>query len=276
MNREEDDLCNKCAFIIVTYNSIKDIKHCINSIKNFHPECGIYIVDNNSTDGTGEILKSIERIHLEILPVNSGFSGGNNLAIKQAIKDGYKYFFLFNPDSRLTEKIIGSLIHLSNKRKAIVGPIIKDFHTGKVQSIGGTFNPFFSHFYITQEKTNYSDKPFKKVSWILGAAFLLSESIIKKCGYLDENFFPACYEDSTYCLEAQKKGVESFINLKTSILHKGGTSSGGESKYLMRILKNRFYFALKYQNILFFITTVAEISLRYFYHRLFGKLKTKR
>ena len=96
----KNKLSSKCAFIIVTYNSKNDISECIISIKSYHPECGIYVIDNNSSDGTKEILQSIEGIELILLPVNSGYSGGNNLGIKKAIESNYEYFMLFNPDAR--------------------------------------------------------------------------------------------------------------------------------------------------------------------------------
>ena len=82
MKEKKNNLSSKCAFIIVTYNSINDINECINSIKKYHPECGIYIVDNNSSDGTKEKLINIDNIDLSLLPVNSGYPGGNNLGIK--------------------------------------------------------------------------------------------------------------------------------------------------------------------------------------------------
>ena len=187
----------------------------------------------------------------------------------------YEYFLLFNPDARLDQKIIEPLINLNLNTKGLVGPVIKDFYTGKVQSIGGTFNPLFSHFYI-QKKEFAREKEFIKVEWILGASILISKEIIKKCGFFDENFFPASLEDSSYCIEAKKKGIYSYINLKTSVIHKGATSSGGDKKYLLRILKNRFYYALTYQNIFFFLTTILESSLRFIYHKTFGILKKKK
>lgn len=275
MYSSKNELTSKCAFIIVTYNSKKDISECINSIKSFHPECGIFVVDNDSKDGTKEILKSIEGIELILLPVNSGFSGGNNLGIKKAIQKNYEYFLLFNPDARLDQKIIEPLINLNLNTKGLVGPVIKDYYTGKVQSIGGTFNPLFSHFYL-QKKEFSKEKEFIKVEWILGASILISKEIIKKCGFLDENFFPATFEDSSYCIEAKKKRIYSYINLKTSVMHKGATSSGGDEKYLLRILKNRYYYALTYQNIFFFLTTILENSLRFIYHKIFGVLKKTR
>ena len=268
----KNKLSSKCAFIIVTYNSKNDISECIISIKSFHPECGIYVIDNNSSDGTKEILQSIEGIELILLPVNSGYPGGNNLGLKKAIESNYEYFFLFNPDARLNQKIIEPLIKLNIRTNGLIGPVIRDFYTGKIQSIGGTFNPFFSHFYVSKKETS-KDKELIRVEWILGASLLISRKIINKCGFLDENFFPASLEDSSYCIEAKKRGINSYINLRTYVIHKGGTSSGGDKKYLLRILKNRFYYALTYQNTLFFLTTIIESSLRYIYHKIFGVLK---
>ena len=275
MVSSKNNLSSKCAFIIVTYNSKNDISECIISIKSFHPECGIYVIDNNSTDGTKEILKSIQGIELILLSVNSGYSGGNNLGIKKAIECNYEYFFLFNPDARLNQKIIEPLINLSICSKGLVGPVIKDFYTGEIQSIGGTFNPFFSHFYVSKKQVS-KEKDLIKVEWILGASLLISKEIIIKCGLLDENFFPASLEDSSYCIEAKKKGVYSYINLETFVTHKGATSSGGDKEYLLRIIKNRFYYALTYQNIFFFLTTILESSLRFIYHKTFGILRKKR
>ena len=271
INREKC-LSSKCAFIIVTYNSKNDIKECIFSIKSFEPNCGIYVVDNNSSDGTKEILDNIEGINLSKLPVNSGFSGGSNLAIKLAIKDNYEYFFLFNPDARLNKKIINSLISISEKENALVGPVIYDFFSNKIQSVGGRFNKLSSDFYISK-KLNKSDNNLKKVDWILGAALLVSKRIINECGLLDEEFFPATFEDATYCIKAKERGINSLIDLNSSLIHKGGTSSGGEKNYLFRMIKNRYYFSLKYQNNIFFITSIFLNSLRYIYHKLFGKLK---
>tara|TARA_Y100001968_G_C19438328_1_gene761074 strand:- start:2409 stop:3239 length:831 start_codon:yes stop_codon:yes gene_type:complete len=262
----------KCSFIIVTYNSSNDILECVYSIKKYHPECGLYIIDNNSTDGTQDLIASLNKVKTTLLPVNSGYAGGNNLGIKQAIADGYEYFLLFNPDARLNSKIVNSLIYLSSSKRCLAGPIIKDFYTGKIQSNGGTYNPLFSHFKVS-ESAPIRGIDYKLVDWILGAALLISKEIILKCGYLDENFFPACLEESCYCNEARKKGILSYIDNKSEIVHIGGTSSGGDQKYLLRLIKNRYYYALNYQNIFFFTTTVIESTLRYIYHKLFGILK---
>ena len=190
-------ISQKCAFIIVTYNSKDDIKECVLSIKTYHPECGIYLIDNNSTDGTKELIQTIENINLTILQVNSGFAGGSNLGIKKALKDNYEYFFLFNPDARIYKKTINSLINLSKIKKGLVGPIIKDFYSGEIQSIGGKFYPIFSYFRIIKKHNNLI-KNYVKIDWILGAALLISKEIINKCGYLDENFFPGYFEDNDY------------------------------------------------------------------------------
>ena len=177
---ENEKHSSRCAFIIVTYNSKNDIYDCIYSIKKFHPESGIFVVDNNSSDGTDQLLNDIEDINLTILPVNSGFSGGNNLAIKKAINYGFDFFFLFNPDARLTQKILDSLLNLAIEKKALVGPVIRHFNSGEIQSIGGTFNKIFSSFYLSKDKKIYKSNRIE-VKWILGAGLLISK-VLKKLG----------------------------------------------------------------------------------------------
>ena len=167
-------------------------------------ECGIYVVDNNSVDGTKNILNSIKNINLTLLEVNSGFAGGSNLGIKKLLKINI-IFLLFNPDARIHANIIESLIDLSDKKEGLVGPIILDFYSEKIQSIGGTFNPLFSNFKISKKISHKNN--FVRVDWILGAALLIRKEIILKCGYLDENFFPATFEDSTYCIKLEKRGL---------------------------------------------------------------------
>ena len=218
-----------------------------------------------------DILKNFDGINLTLLEVNSGYAGGNNLAIKKAILDNYKFLFLFNPDSILTSKIIDSMIDISEKNNALVGPVIFHADSKNIQSIGGTFNPFFSHFNVSKKVSNSKDK--LEVDWILGAALMIPSKVIKVCGFLDEQFFPATLEESSYCMQAKNKGFKSIIDLGSSVDHKGGTSSGGDKKYLLRLIKNRYYYALRYQNLFFFCTTIVENSLRYIYHKVFGLLK---
>jgi O-antigen biosynthesis protein len=94
------------SVIIVNYN-VKDLlEQCINSIlaasKNLNAE--IIVVDNNSFDGSTELLKSkfSSNSSIKIIesPVNLGFAKANNLGAEEAKGE---YLLILNPDTILQE-----------------------------------------------------------------------------------------------------------------------------------------------------------------------------
>ncbi|WP_332021806.1 glycosyltransferase family 2 protein, partial [Kaistella sp.] len=59
----------KVYCIIVTYNAMRWIDKCIDTIKEDHIELKIVVIDNNSTDGTVEYIKE-NFPDIQILPQN--------------------------------------------------------------------------------------------------------------------------------------------------------------------------------------------------------------
>ena len=88
----------KIAFIIVTFNGENYIKKCIESIIKYFPNSYIIVVDNNSKDGTQELLKNLRVDHLIISPLNMGFGRANNLGLRHALQTNCDTFFLVNQD----------------------------------------------------------------------------------------------------------------------------------------------------------------------------------
>lgn len=74
--------------IVPAFNAEKTIERCLCSIRNqSYPELEVLVVDDGSTDHTGQIVKRIaqtdERFHI-FSKENSGVSKSRNLAIAQA------------------------------------------------------------------------------------------------------------------------------------------------------------------------------------------------
>ena len=91
------------SIIIVTYNSEKDIKKCIDSIleKTTGINYEIVIVDNSSQDNTRQIVKTIINEHSNIKLIkteNRGFNAGNNIGIRNSTGE---FIALLNPDTIL-------------------------------------------------------------------------------------------------------------------------------------------------------------------------------
>lgn len=93
------------SFAIVTYNNSKIIAKTIKSIIENIPEeytYTFYIIDNNSSDNTIDVVKRI-RGNIEVIELyeNNGFGYGHNIALKYIDS---KYHFVVNPDISIESK----------------------------------------------------------------------------------------------------------------------------------------------------------------------------
>lgn len=96
------------SVVIVSYNVLELLTKCVDTLFKFTRgvEWELIVVDNNSTDGSIDYLKKLEKekgVKIILSKENLGFSKGNNLGIKQAKGE---YVFLLNPDTELVENSI--------------------------------------------------------------------------------------------------------------------------------------------------------------------------
>ena len=98
--------CNdRVSVTIVTYNSGRFIKRCLESVlAQRYPNTEIIIVDNASTDGTVDILEQfVDRCRVVYNDENIGFAAAQNQAI--AISSG-EWVLTLNPDVLLLPNFI--------------------------------------------------------------------------------------------------------------------------------------------------------------------------
>ncbi len=91
----------KTSFVILSFNTLGYIRQCLDSIKETVPldRCQIIVVDNASTDGSVEYLRSLDWITLVENKDNRGFPGGCNDGI--AVSDSNNDIYLLNSDTIL-------------------------------------------------------------------------------------------------------------------------------------------------------------------------------
>src|SRR5271169_3376746 len=94
---------------IVTYNSGRFIKRCLESVlAQKYPGKEVIVVDNNSTDGTIDILEQFEdRCHVYYNEENIGFAAAQNQAISVSSGD---WVLTLNPDVLLLPNFIKALV----------------------------------------------------------------------------------------------------------------------------------------------------------------------
>ncbi|MDO5139062.1 MAG: glycosyltransferase family 2 protein [Oscillospiraceae bacterium] len=111
----------KTCAVIVTYNRLTMLKQCLESLEKQTMPCDILVVNNASTDGTGDYLdrrEGVVHLHLE---ENTGGAGGFNKGVREAVMRGYSYLWLMDDDVIPEEDALEKLLFADQALKGNYG-----------------------------------------------------------------------------------------------------------------------------------------------------------
>lgn len=258
------------ALILVNWNSFEYTNQCLVSLSNCIQNFEIIVVDNGSTDGSGEELKA-KHPHIILIPsaTNLGFAGGNNVGIKYAIDHSFEYIMLLNNDTFVAPDFLDVLVKYMDEHPevGIIQPKIYCHHDRSLIWDGGSyFNPIFTLPYTpgALKKERAAHNQLKKVDWVTGCAFFTRANILKKSGLLNEKFF-IYFEDVDLSFKIKKLGYQLIYHPKSVVYHIAGMSNKSKSKqkegyvnpivhYLIQ--RNRIWFLKRYTNPIFVVPTI--------------------
>lgn len=118
--------------IIVTYNAMKWAERCFSSLRNSSVPVQCITIDNGSTDGTQEYIKThFPEVDFIQSPENLGFGKANNLGIEKAHKQGADFFYLMNQDAWVYPDSLQKVLDVynnypDNKQIGILSPMHLD------------------------------------------------------------------------------------------------------------------------------------------------------
>ena len=228
----------KIAVSIVTWNSEGEIRECLEAVTKLAPNWEVWVVDNNSSDKTVEIIRNeFPGVTLIANVDNRGFAAANNQVIDATTTD---YVLLLNPDTVADadelEKVL-ALIEADPKIGAI-GPQLHDGH-GQIQVICDYFPypslnfieamglyRFFSVDWKAQNLlgTFFDHKSDRRVEWFVGACMLVRREAINRAGNIPEDYFMFA-EAMHWCYLMWKNGFEVVYTAQASIVHKKNRSA---------------------------------------------------
>jgi GT2 family glycosyltransferase len=227
------------SFVIITYNSEKYIKQCLDhilAIKDIPYE--IIVVDNDSKDDTKRIVKDeFESVKLIELDRNVGFASGVNIGVRNAAKD---VIFLLNPDAYIKIADLPDCIeYLSSDHVGPVGPKVINPHDSNRQYSArsfptlktGIFNRssiFTSLIPNNRYSMGYlnplvSDDLRQPVDWVSGCAMIFRKEVFDLVGGFDEAFF-VFYEDIDFCYRLDQAGYRAAYSPSVVVSHEIGIS----------------------------------------------------
>ena len=272
IRQKEEESAKKhlVSIIILTHNQLEYTKKCINSIfQHTTIPFELIIVDNNSTDGTVEYLKTevakdktpllnteqndIEK-HVQDVHVdqnnkfrikiienreNRGFAEGNNQGIMEARGN---YILLLNNDAVVTPGWLEKLIYCAERRPEIdiAGPksnyvsgpqVVKDVPYDENSLLG--LNEYARHL---AEKHAHQIQ----YNWrLIGFCMLIKRQVIEKIGGFDTRYKLGNLKDTDFCLRAGLAGFDTCIAEDCFVHHFGNrTFIGSDIDYTKSLLTN--------------------------------------
>ena len=256
---------------MVALNVRDFIRDCLHSLHQASSSLSIevIIVDNHSTDGTLEILRSEFLSETSSLPVrlvensqNEGFVRPTNQGMRLAAG---RYLLWLNPDTIIHPGALDQLVEFmeSHPDVGICGPKVLN-RDGSMQKPcrRGVSRPWatFSYFsglsrLFPNSKLfggyllNYMDEDAThEVDGVSGSCMFIRRAVLDQIGYVDEQFF-AYQDDADYCFQAQKAGWKIYYVPTARITHFGGQGGSRAQPYRSIYEWHRSYYLYYRKNL---------------------------
>lgn len=235
------------AVIVISWNVRNFLGECLRSTLNELAQAKlrgkIWVVDNHSTDGSAEMVRTFfdsSRVELIVNQENQGFGRANNQGMQLALSHHPRYFFLLNPDTVVRPNSIAHLVKWldTHPRAGIAGPRLaygngrfqhSAFQFPGLRQLLFEFLPLPHRLYETRLNGRYpqhwyqSRRPFP-IDHPLGAAMLVRREVYEQTGGFDEAFHMYC-EEIDWAWRVRQRGWLNYTVPEALITHFGGESS---------------------------------------------------
>ena len=218
----------KVSVITVNWNNFGDSAECLESLrKATYLNFEVIVVDNSSAGDDVSLLKQRfgDSIKLILNDRNSGFAGGCNIGIRDALARGADYVVLLNNDTVVAPDFLEALVRVaqSDKTVGIAGGKVLCYELPElVWFAGGIINYRTGRTPIkgSGEADKGQFNEITSVDWISGCFVFISREVLQAVGLLDERFFFG-WEDVDICVSAARKGFKVIYVPESRIWHKG-------------------------------------------------------
>ncbi len=204
--------------ILLNWNSLETTRTCIARLENqSYRQFEIVIVDNDSQDGSGEVLKKEYSKYFFIQTgKNGGYAWGNNAGIRFSLKRNADFVWIVNPDVRVSKNTLAEMVRFmgENNQVGICGPrILWQRPKIEYQMIGMKYceeNAFWPEGHIINDfSPEKHTLPIDAVS-VIGCSMLVRKEVFQGIGLIREDFF-MYHEEVEFNLRAQDAGWRTVV-----------------------------------------------------------------
>jgi len=247
----------KVSVIIVNYNVKYFLEVCLHStlraLEGIEGE--IFVVDNNSQDGSAELVKQrFPSVHFIANKDNRGFAKANNQAF--ALAKG-EYILFLNPDTVLPEDFFRKTLFYMDAHPEAggIGPRLIDgkgrfapdakkaFPSLSVALFKGTGinqlfprSPYFNKYYAV----HVPEMSTAAVDALSGCCMMMRKTAVDAAGgAFDEDYF-MYFEDGDLCYRIRQAGFQNIYFPETTVIHYKGESTRKTTLSYVKIFNEAF------------------------------------
>jgi GT2 family glycosyltransferase len=177
---------------------------------------------------------------LTVLPVNLGFTGGNNAVVRPALAsaDPPDYVLLLNADTIVQDGSFERLVEFMDRhpRAGVAGSKLvwpdgeaqsSPFrHMGVRHAIGyGLRSSLVNRLLRNPVAVWPKPRAPRRVDWVSGASMILRRTMLDEIGLLDEGLY-TYFDDIDVCLRAQRAGWQTWFVPESVVVHLEARSTG--------------------------------------------------
>jgi dolichol-phosphate mannosyltransferase len=108
-----------------TYNEADNVGSLVSDVMAILPGCEMLVVDDNSPDGTGDLLEGMAaadpRLHVVHRPGKNGLGSAHKLAMKYALAHGYQNLITMDADFSHDPKYLPEIVKLLGEAEFVIG-----------------------------------------------------------------------------------------------------------------------------------------------------------
>ncbi len=251
------------SVVILTCNAKGLLETCLRSIEEHthRSKLEIFVVDNGSTDGTGEMVKEqFPRVIHIYRTAPFSFTKANNEGLRRSRG---RHVMILNDDTELRNDAFDQTVEYFDNHpecgalgcKLLNPDLTVQYSCRRFPSFAAAFssrysfltkilpgNPFSTNYLMT----DFTHDKTIEVDWVSGACLAVTREMMDEIGMLDENII-LFTEDVDWCYRVNQAGKKVIYLHSAQIIHHIGQVRRKRALYFIYIHhRSMFYFYLKH------------------------------
>lgn len=252
------------SIIIVTYNNESVIRECLACLSaQLYQNYEVILVDNNSHDGTLNIVEEFSCVQVIPSKHNLGFTGGNILGLASAKGE---YILLLNPDTEIQSQCLVALVSgiTTHPEVGLCAAKLINYSSGLIDSAGDGCTTTGRGFKRGEGERSEKYSCQEYVFGACGGAVLIYRQVIEQIGFLDDDFF-LIHEDTDFNFRAQLAGWKCLYVPDAVVLHKVRSSIGDMSDIAV-------YYSIRNSRYVWVKNMPLPLMLKYLHHQFIQEI----